>query len=188
VFSDGKLYNGHDAKSAIDARGSLKNAISNIGSIATRGVLLDVAGHYGVDHLEPDHEITVEEVETIAEKQGVSIGSGDALLFRTGWLNVWKDDEDAFNAAQPGPSLAVAQWAGDKEVPIMAADNSAVELYPIEGMPVHQEFIWKQGAYLMELLDLEALAADKVYEFLFVVAPLNIAMGMGSPITPLAIC
>ena len=190
VFSEGKLYNGHDAKSSIDARGASKNAISNIGSIVTRGVLLDVAGHHGVDHLEPDHEITVEEVETIALEQGVSIGSGDALLFRTGWLSVFEaQGEDIFNVAQPGPSLAVAQWAGDREVAIMAADNSAVELYPLEGgMPVHQEFIWKQGGYLMELLDLEALAADKVYEFLFVVAPLNIAQGMGSPITPLAIC
>lgn len=40
----------------------------------------------------------------------------------------------------------------------------------------------------MELFDLDALARDGVHEFIFVVAPLNITMGMGSPITPLAIC
>ncbi|MDP7638415.1 MAG: cyclase family protein [Candidatus Hydrogenedentes bacterium] len=190
VFSDGKFYNGHAAKTNLGPRGAQKNAISNVGAIVTKGVLLDVAGHYGVDHLEADHEITVEEVDTVALEQGVSIGSGDALLFRTGWLNVWSpDNEEFFDAAQPGPSLAVAEWAGEKEVAVMAADNSAVEIFPLDvGQVVHQEFIWKQGGYLMELLDLEALAADKVYEFLFVVAPLNIAMGMGSPITPLAIC
>jgi hypothetical protein len=53
---------------------------------------------------------------------------------------------------------------------------------------VHQEFLRNQGGYLMELFDLDALARDRVYEFMFVVAPLNIAMGMGSPITPVAVC
>jgi len=71
----------------------------------------------------------------------------------------------------------------------MAADNSAVEAFPLEeGLVVHYEFLRNQGGYLMELLHLDTLAADKVYEFLFVVAPLNITMGLGSPITPLAIC
>ena len=51
---------------------------------------------------------------------------GDALLFRTGWLKVWQDDVDRFNARQPGPSLEAAQWAGRHEVVVMAADNSAV--------------------------------------------------------------
>ena len=71
----------------------------------------------------------------------------------------------------------------------MAADNSAVEANPLpEGLVVHQEFLRNQGGYLMELLDLDELAADNATEFLFMVAPLNITRGMGSPITPLAIC
>ena len=50
-----------------------------------------------------------------------------------------------------------------------------------------QEFLRDQGGYLMELLDLDELAADRVYEFMFVVAPLQIDRGLGSPITPVAI-
>ena len=40
----------------------------------------------------------------------------------------------------------------------------------------------------MELLNLGKLARDKVYEFQFVAAPLNIKKGLRSPITPLALC
>ena len=58
----------------------------------------------------------------------------------------------------------------------------------VTGLSEHGVPMRDQGGYLMELLSLDALAADKVYEFQFVVAPLNIKRGMGSPITPLAIC
>ena len=189
VFTDGTLYNGYNASDAIDSRGAKRNAITNIGAIVTRGVMLDVAGHRGVEHLGADHIITPDEIEAVASAQGVAIGSGDAVLFRTGWLKVWNEDKQRYNARQPGPSLEAARWAGEREVAVLAADNSAVEAFPMaDGLVVHYEFLRNQGGYLMELLDLDALARDKVYEFQFVVAPLNITMGLGSPITPLALC
>ena len=56
-----------------------------------------------------------------------------------------------------------------------------------EPLPLHRDVLWGCGGYLLEFLDLEALAADKVYEFLFVATPLRLAGGIGSPIVPLAI-
>jgi kynurenine formamidase len=41
--------------------------------------------------------------------------------------------------------------------------------------------------YLIEHVDLEELARDQVYEFLFVAAPLRLPKATGSPMTPLAI-
>lgn len=40
---------------------------------------------------------------------------------------------------------------------------------------------------IIEMLNLEELAADRIYEFLFVAAPLKIRGGTGSPIRPLAL-
>lgn len=190
IFTDGVLYNGYKAADAIDSRGARKNSIENVGAIVTRGVLIDVAGHRGVEHLNAGEVIEPEEIEAVAKAQGVEIGSGDALLFRTGWLKTWKTDREKFSHAQPGIGAAAARWAGEREVAVMAADNSAVEAFPVPGdfLGAHKEFIRNQGGYLMELFDLEALAADKVHEFMFIVAPLKIAMGLGSPITPVAIC
>lgn len=189
VVRDGKLYNGHDAASAIDSTGTRKNGIERIGALITRGVLIDVAGHHGLPHLREDHAILPDEIETIARAQGVEFQSGDAVLFRTGWLGVWKEDQARYNARQPGLAPEVGHWAGEREIAIMGADNSAVETYPRpEGLMLHAEFIRNRGGYLMELLDLNRLAADKVYEFMFVVAPLNITRGLGSPVTPVAVC
>ena len=40
---------------------------------------------------------------------------------------------------------------------------------------------------LLENLKLEQLVADRAYEFLFVVAPLPLTTGVGSPVNPLAL-
>jgi kynurenine formamidase len=52
---------------------------------------------------------------------------------------------------------------------------------------VHRLLIRDYGVYLMELLALDQLAADRRFEFMFVAAPLQITGGTGSPINPLAI-
>jgi len=39
----------------------------------------------------------------------------------------------------------------------------------------------------MEALDLERLAADRVWEFTFIAIPLKLAGGTGSPIRPIAL-
>jgi hypothetical protein len=54
-------------------------------------------------------------------------------------------------------------------------------------MAVHVGVIRDLGGYLVEFLNLEELAADRVHEFLFVVAPLRILRGIGSPVNPIAI-
>jgi kynurenine formamidase len=41
--------------------------------------------------------------------------------------------------------------------------------------------------YLIENLDLEALARDRIQEFLFVAAPLRLTRASGSPCSPLAV-
>jgi kynurenine formamidase len=188
VFRDGRMYNGYSTAEAITSRGAERNSISNVDAIATRGVLLDLAKYHGVTHLAADHEITPEEVEAVAAAQGVAIGRGDAVLFRTGFMQLWKSKPEEYDRAQPGVNHAVARWAGEREIVLMGADNSAVEIFPTAaGLPVHQEFIRDQGGYLLELLYLDELARDQVYEFMFVVAPLRIDRGLGSPINPIAL-
>jgi kynurenine formamidase len=189
VFADGKLYNGFAADESIDGTGARRNAISNVGALVTRGLLADVAGHRGEAYLAQDHVISPEEIEGSLAAHGLEARSGDVLLIRTGWLGVWESDPARFDRAQPGLGIEAAHWAGDHEIVALGADNSAVEAFPVPGgLAVHQEFIRNQGGYLIELLDLESLAADGVYEFMFVLAPLQIARGLGSPVTPVAIC
>jgi kynurenine formamidase len=54
-------------------------------------------------------------------------------------------------------------------------------------MPVHVQLLVENGIHIIECLNLEQLAAERRYTFLFVATPLKIRGGTGSPIRPLAI-
>ncbi len=58
---------------------------------------------------------------------------------------------------------------------------------PELAFPVHQELIVRRGIYNIENLDLSELAADKVYEFAFMFAPVKFKGATGSPGNPIAI-
>ena len=75
---------------------------------------------------------------------------------------------------------------------MLGADNAGVESYKLGGGPyldarLHLATLRDLGVYLIEHLDLEELAKDEVYEFLFIAAPLRLPKATGSPLTPLAI-
>ena len=53
--------------------------------------------------------------------------------------------------------------------------------------PVHELLIVKNGIYILENLDLEGLANDKVYEFAFIFSPLRLKGATGSPGNPIAV-
>ena len=56
-----------------------------------------------------------------------------------------------------------------------------------QGLPLHVDFIWNRGAYIIEIMNLDELAKDQAYEFLFLVAPLLLRGGIGVPVNPIAI-
>jgi kynurenine formamidase len=49
-------------------------------------------------------------------------------------------------------------------------------------LPVHSILIVQQGIHIIEVLNLEALARDRVVEFVFVAARLRIVDATGSPL------
>ncbi len=73
---------------------------------------------------------------------------------------------------------------------LIAADNCCVEVRPSEpphNLPVHAMMLIQHGIYLIENLELEALATARAYEFAFIVQPLKIKGATGSAVAPIAI-
>jgi kynurenine formamidase len=198
VYYDGLLYNGFPS-SAVTSLGAARNSIATpaaIGKIVTRGVLLDVARHRGVDRLEPNTAIAPAELDAVAERQGVRVESGDVVVVRTGWRTAFTGgmSADAWMAGSPGLSWECAEWLWDHEVAAVASDNPAVEaMVPVDGciLVLHMLTLRDLGLMLGEIWDLEALGADcaqdGVYEFLLAAPPLRITGGVGSPINPVAV-
>ena len=189
IFAANQMYNGYRVDEKIHpTTGASKNGVHNIESLVGRGVLLDVAGYRGIEHLEISDQITPAELDACAKAQGVETRAVDIVLIRTGWMRVFFENRELFDSGSPGPNGEVAAWFKEHELCAMGADNVAVESTVGKLRQLHLSVVRDQGGYLMEFLNLEELAADKVYEFMFVAAPLRLVNGIGSPINPLAIC
>jgi kynurenine formamidase len=196
IFYDGLLYNGFDA-SLVDSNGAHRVGIDKTcSSYVSRGVLLDVARHHGVECLDPRHRIDGDELDDVAAAQGVRIESGDIVLVRTGMLShyVKTGKWDVYHGSHPGLHHRAALWLHEHEIAAVASDNGAVEGNDKQAMlaiPLHQLALRDMGLPLGETFNLEALAddcaADGVYECFFVAPALNITGGVGSPVNPLAL-
>jgi kynurenine formamidase len=198
VGYDGLLFNGVDAATVTTMNGSTELSIHQIAAkgVAGRGVLLDIAALKGVERLSRGEPIEPADLEAAEKRQGVSVGAGDILLVRTGWIRHFLHDNSpaTYWDGEPGLSLACAEWLHTREVAAICSDNWGVEVRdPTEqaGLPLHNVLIRDMGMTLGEIFDLEALtedcASDGVWEFMFTAPPLKVIGGVGTPITPLAI-
>lgn len=200
AWYDDTLYNGVDATSTM---GGLDHAsiepIAEHG-IVGRGVLLDLARHFGVDHLERGQRVTLDDLRDCAADQGLELEDRDMLLLRTGWLErFYEEGPDAifedFNEPGLTYSEELCDWFHDREIPLFAADTIANEQTMSETtgtkIPLHGALLRDQGVVFNEVVLLDELAAhcadDGQYDFLYVAAPLKIVRGTGSPVNPIAI-
>lgn len=197
-FLDGTLYNGYDAN-LVSSEGAKKNGIEKMArGVVARGVLLDVARVKGVEWLDPGYAITTEDLEAAVRAHGVTVGTGDALLIRTGQMAMCRTRGgwgDYAGGDAPGLSFKTAGWINARQIAAVATDTWGMEVRPNEipdsYQPLHQVLIPNMGLLVGEIFHLEELAADcakdKTYEFLFVAPPLPITGAVGSPVNPLAI-
>jgi kynurenine formamidase len=185
------FYNGNRERDFAKAEGLTKLGIENVGALATRGVLIDVAALKGQATLAGGYEITRADIESALKRQNTAIRSGDAVFIHTGWGSLWVKDNARYTANAPGIGVGAAQYLVEREVVLVGADTWSVEVVPNPdaalAFPVHQLLLPRNGIYIFENLATEDLARDGVSEFAFFFAPLRLKGATGSPGNPLAI-
>ena len=193
MWTGKQIYNGHQS-SRIRSYGATRCGIEHIEGVVTRGVLFDVPAFRGVDVLAVDDRITSTDLEAMSELMGVTVGQGDAVVIRTGWPTVYAESPERYWSGEPGLSSDAAYWLAARDIALVASDNSAISGLNAQCRAdetveddIHMIFLWRHGIYLIEMLWLEELAAAAQPTFLFVVAPLKIVGGTGSPVNPLAV-
>ncbi len=183
-----KLHGDLDAGETEHVRGFRKLGVEGCPPIITRGVLLDVALYKGVDVLPVSYSISAKDLQGTCDLEGVEVKKGDCVLIRTGFTKIWRPDNDVFYHRCAGPEMEGAQWLIDHGIVLSGADTVSYERNPSPTHPVHRKFINNEGILLMKLMNLEEIAKDKVYEFLFIALPLRIFGATASPINPIAVC
>jgi kynurenine formamidase len=200
VAYKGKLYNGKPA-SLLTSRGSEWGSIAAYhAGIVGRGVLLDAARHRQVDWLEPGEAVTRAELEAIEKAQGVQVGEGDILVFRTGHhgrrtaLGPWSNDYPPAGQGKAGLHVDTVPWMHERRVAAFLPDGDG-ETVPsnVEGMPypIHPLQLTAMGMLVSDSLNLEDLARtceeEQRWEFMVVGLPLRLPGATGSPWNPIAL-
>ncbi|MDE0667811.1 MAG: cyclase family protein [bacterium] len=156
--------------------------------IIARGVLLDVAARFGVDILEPHYEIDSKDIMETARRQGTELRKGDVVLLRTGRMNMWPSID--YLSASPGINVDGARWLCEEAGAMcIAGDNIGLEPQPYYGQyaPVHCYMFATAGAQIIEVCNMQEIAAEKVYEFAFLGFPMHIRGATGAPMPSVAV-
>ena len=193
VGEDMHWYGGGRADLHLTDHGPSHGDASTMPPLFTRGVLLDVPAHRGVPHLAAGEAVDAAELEDIARAQGVEVRPWDVVLIRTGYMSLWPDFDRMMANKTAGPDLSAADWLLRQGVVATGTDTETYEVQPTpdpgpEGnpQPVHTHLLIDHGVYLMESLDLEELARQRIHEFAFIALPLKIRGATASMVDPVA--
>jgi kynurenine formamidase len=186
----GCFWNGWTEERHLGGRGWLKGGADKYPPIVARGVLLDVAALHSASCLPDSYAITQADLEDATKRQGVALRRGDVVLVRTGSITKWPRPEYLLNA--PGLGLAAARYLCEEAGAMcVATDTIAFEVLPPEQprtfLPVHCYMLATAGAQIMEVVNMEELAADQLYEFAFFGFPLRLRGSTGAPLRPIAV-
>jgi kynurenine formamidase len=168
-------YNGWSVAELAQPAGVSRLGIETVPQIVTRGWLVDVAP------LGPGDVIGIPDIEP---------EPGDAVLFHTGWGTHWNDPE-TYLSGEPGPGMELAEWLAARGVALTGCDTWSYGPVPAERperpFEVPQRLNVRHGVFIVENLDLSALAADGVREFALVLTHPKLRGATGAWTSPIAL-
>ena len=189
---DGVYYNCLKGADFAQADGLKKLGVEKVPAIATRAVLLDMAGYFGSDPVKEGTAFNRAEIEGALKKQRVGpIEKGDVVLFYTGWTKLIGKDDKRYNGGEPGLGVEGAKYLASLGVVAVGADTWGVEVVPFEKgagvFEVHQILIPMNGIYILENMNTEEMVKDQAWESLFTLGPSRITGTVQAIINPIAI-
>ena len=186
----GLMWNGMDIHKDLGSRCWTKGGADLYPPMFSRGVLLDIAGLHGVDRLPDDFQIGPDDLRKAAREHGVELRRGDVITIRTGRMQAWPS-LDYLDVPMPGITLAGARYLCEETGAMcIGSDTAALEAFPSTEpgySPVHCYMFATTGTPIIEVLQLEELAAEKQYEFAFLGFPIRFAGATGALMRPVAV-
>ena len=189
---DGEYYNCNQAKDFSRITGLTKLGIEKVPPIVARGIVLDMAGHFGAEYLEAGRHFSVENVKAVEERQGTPVREGDVVLFHTGWTGAkLESDPAAWAAGGPGISEEVAEYLASSNVVAAGADTWGLDVVPSQHperpFQGHVTLLKENGIYILETMNTGPLVRDGAFEFLFVLGQAKLRGAVQMIINPVAI-
>lgn len=185
----GRVFNNRSVEDHLGSRHWLVNGADKHPPVIARGVLLDVAGLHGLEILPPSHGIGQEDLEGCLKHQKTELRPGDVVMVRTGRMRAWPDP-GAYMTNPPGLNREGAEFLAKAGAVTIGTDTHCVEQVPSADsenwLVVHLYLLAEAGIPMMEIVNLEELAGEGIYEYAFFGACLKLRGATGSPMRPVA--
>jgi kynurenine formamidase len=144
-------------------------------------VLLDIPALHGVEWLEFEQAIGPDELEAAEQRQGVTVGPGDALLVHTGYVarTLANGPNDPKRPNQPGLHAGCLPFLRERDVAVLGSDA------------IHAVGLVAMGLWLIDNMELTELAAActrlERSEFFFAMLPWRMVGVTSSATNPIAL-
>lgn len=191
LAENGMYYNCNDEKDFAALTGLTKMGVHDIPPLVGRGIVIDMAAHFGKDFLEAGEAFDAEDVQAAAEAQGVEIREGDIVLFHTGWTDAKLESAPGeWVSGEPGILPDAAEYLASLNVMAVGADTWGLDVVPApEGGRVfygHVILLRDNGIYILETMNTGPLVEEGVTEFMFVLGQARIRGTVQMIINPVA--
>ena len=197
----GLTYNGRPAAEVLPSTGATAQDIAAYhAGLVGRGVLLDIPRLRGVEWLEPGDAVTAAELDACVAAQGVEVGEGDILVFRTGHhrrrlaLGPWDNGAPPGGEGKAGLHVDTIPWMHERRIAAFLPDGDGEAVPSVVdgiGYPIHPLQVVAMGMLVSDSLQFEELveavaqeASPRVHGGRSTASP---AGGTGSPWNPIAI-
>ena len=173
-----RAYGGLTVNDLAGGAGVRRLGVETVPQIVTVGWLVDAGGLGAGDVIGLQH---VREIDP---------QPGDAVLFHTGWGAHW-DDHETYLGGEPGPGVELAEWLAARGVALTGSDTWSLGPVPPEDpdrpFDVPQRLNVHHGVFVVENLDLAALAADGVRRFALILTHARLRGATGAWTSPVAL-
>jgi hypothetical protein len=180
--SSGRLYNGYPLESVSQEIGCTKLGLDNVKEgIVTRGILIDMTRLKSPRAGAAGTRVYREDIEAWEQQTGLKVSAGDALFVY---------NPSSAGAQPPAPAagfdLSVVPWMKARGVAVTSNVMAIAE----DRHADHRLVLVALGTYLLDGVALDGLAETAArlnrWEFMLVVAPLQVPGSTGSIVNPLA--
>ncbi|MBX3705305.1 MAG: cyclase family protein [Pseudomonadales bacterium] len=187
----GMYYNCNDEKDFAALTGLTKLGVHNVPPLVGRGVLVDMARHFGEPFLAAGRGFGADAVKAAAAAQGVAIRAGDVVLLHTGWTDAKLESApDEWVTGEPGILPDAAEYLASLDVMAVGADTWGIDVVPAptgsKTFYGHVILLRDHGIYLLETMNTGALVREGVNEFLFVLGQARVRGSVQMMINPVA--
>jgi len=184
-------YNCNEAKDFVNISGLKKLGVDKIPPLIGRGVLVDMAKHFGVQTMNAGQAISSADIKAAAKAQGVSFRQGDVILFHTGWTDgKLVSDPKAWVSGEPGLNNEAFVYLASLNPMAVGADTWGVDVVPpVKGEKVfygHVTLLKENGIFILETMNTGRLAKEGVNEFMFTLGQARIKGTVQMIINPVA--